>query len=103
MSFGSSTRGELRMALAEYLRQDVSIDLEERKSIREVVGFTETTEVRYPNCSCRWEVITVEVYYETWDGELANQTIERSMADLITELSDLADSYGSNTQYSYYD
>lgn len=93
-------KGELLMALAEYVRNDVSLDVDVRREVREVVGFNEDTEVRNPNCSCRWVVITVVVYYETWDGELAHVEIEKNMADLITELEETVLRYGQHTQYS---
>lgn len=93
-------KGELLMALAEYVRNDVSLDVDVRRELREVVGFSEDTEVRYPQCSCRWEVVTVKVYYETWDGELAHVEIQERMSALLTDLEETVLFYGQHNQYS---
>lgn len=93
-------KGELLMALAEYVRNDMSLDVDVRREVREVVGYQEDTVVRYPDCSCRWEIVTVIVYYETWDGELAHVEIEDNLASLITELQKTVEDYGQNSQYS---
>lgn len=95
--------GELRMALAEYLRRDESIDIVIRKEIREVVHYREETETRRPGCrTCEYDVVTVFVYYETWDGELALLEIDRKFADLISELEATVNEYGERSQYSNY-
>lgn len=93
-------KGELLMALAEYVRNDMSLDVDVRREVREVVGYQEDTVVRYPDCSCRWEIVTVIVYYETWDGELAHVEIEDNLTSLITELQKTVEDYGQNSQYS---
>jgi hypothetical protein len=98
----NASQGELRMALAEYLRSNPLIDLDDRKQIREVVGFKELTERRGGCETCEYDVVKVVVYYETWDGELANWEIEESFGSLISDLEDTVKEYGEHTEYSYF-
>ncbi len=95
MGFGPKN-GEIRLALAEYLRQDASIDLEIRKSIQTVTGWMDDT-IGSGYCeTCYYEEAVVRVFYVTWDGERGEQVIEESFSYLINTLDELVTKYGED-------
>lgn len=87
-------QGEIRLALAEYLRQDQSIDLETRKNIRAVTSWMDDT-ISYGSCeTCYYEQAVVRVFYVTWDDERGEKVIEDSFAYLISDLDRVVSEYG---------
>lgn len=93
MGFGPK-QGEIRLALAEYLRQDRGIDLEVRKSIQTVTGWLDDTITSGFCDTCRWDDAVVRVFYLTWDGEAREEVISQPFSYLINDLDKLVTGYG---------
>jgi hypothetical protein len=95
MGFGPKD-GEIRLALAEYLRQGYQLDLEERKAIQTVTGWMDYT-INSGYCdTCYYERAVVRVFYTTWDGESREVVVEEPFSDLIRELDEVVTKYGED-------
>jgi hypothetical protein len=90
----SPKQGEIRLALAEYLRQSPHLDLEERKDIQTVTGWVDDT-IRGGGCeTCYYEEAVVRVFYLTWDNEPQEHVITEPFSYLISELDEIVSKYG---------
>jgi hypothetical protein len=95
MGFGGPSDGEMRMALAELIRQDETLDIELRRSLRVVTGWRNATYVSYPGTSSEHERASIEVFYETWDGIECTYTYDGAFGYLLGTLEGMVNNYGT--------
>lgn len=93
-AFEGPSDGELRLALAELIRDDdVQLDEPQRRAVRRVVYWADASRTRYPGTSSTWEEHAIEVTYETWDGGRLTWRWMGSYLELLERLARLVEDY----------
>ena len=97
MAFGGPSEGELRLAMAEMIRRDPILPIEEQRDVRAVVSWWGEVVPRYPGTSSYWEEFYVKVLYSLWSDpdEQKIYLIEGTYEQLLPKLAQLVEDVGN--------
>lgn len=93
-----STEGELRLAMAELVREALEAEGERAlaATVRRVTGYRDATVVRWPGMSCEYEQAAVDIFWEdNIDGEFRTYEWRGGFAALVWALDELTERYGT--------
>lgn len=93
MRINGPSAGEIYISLAELIRQDETLSVEERMQVKKVTYWADTTHWRYPGTSSEWQEFEFTVYYDTWWGEEQAYTVRGTKQEIFDRLALLVEHY----------